>query len=196
MRRKRARTRAMRRVCVYAAMSLDGCIARRDGSVDWLPRRGAAGDGGYAEFFARVDTVLMGRKTYEWAIAFGEPSRLFEGRRMLVLSRKQAGRVDEHGAEFAGGDLRTFLRKLRRARGRDVWLVGGGEAVRACLEAGGVDEIILSVIPILLGDGLPLFPPSAPATELRLRESRAGAGGVVRVSYVVVRNGRARGGRS
>jgi len=173
----------MRRVSLYIASSLDGYIARPDGAIDWLPPVTPAEDYGYAEFFARVDTVLLGRKTYELSLTFG--GQPYEGRRCVVFTRTPLQWRDPH-AEFVSDDVAEFVRTLRAEPGRDIWLVGGAEIVAACLAGGVVDEIILTVVPVLLGRGVPLFLPGAHGDlPLRLRGARSFATGLVQMTFVV-----------
>lgn len=174
----------MRKLIYYVAASLDGCIARRDGAVDWLPAPTAKEDYGYAKFLDRVDTLLIGRKTYEQMLTFGPWT--YGERRCFVLTRKWAGQRDVH-AEFIGGNISTLVHRLKRQPGRDIWLVGGGESAHACFEAGVVDEIILTQVPVLLGDGLPLFLPRDSSDKLMLRDSHTFPDGLVQLTYAVER---------
>jgi dihydrofolate reductase len=174
----------MRKGSLYIAASLDGYIARKDGAIDWLPPITAEEDYGYGAFFARIDTVLLGRKTYELMLTLG--GQPYEGRRCVVFPRTPLAWRDSH-AEFVSDDVAGFVRALRAEPGRDIWLVGGGEIVGACLNGGVIDEIILTVVPVLLGEGLPLFPPQhCGDRQLRLRETRGFATGLVQLTYDVV----------
>ena len=172
----------MRKIIYYVAASLDGCIARDNGAVDWLPVPAGKQDYGYAAFLRRVDTLVFGRKTYEQALGFGEWP--YGDRACYVLSRKWAGQRDAR-ARFVGGNVAALLRRLKRRPGRDIWLVGGGESAHVCLEAGLVDEIILTVIPTVLGGGRALFLRSLRTRRLRLRRCRAFADGLVQLHYAV-----------
>lgn len=172
----------MRKIIYYVAASLDGCIARDDGSIDWLPVPKGRQDYGYAAFLRRVDTLVFGRKTYEQALGFGEWP--YGGRACYVFSRKWAGQRDVR-AQFVGGNVAALLRRLKRAPGKDIWLVGGGESAHACFAAGLVDEIILTVIPTVLGGGRPLFLRNPKTQRLKLRRCRAFADGLVQLHYTV-----------
>jgi dihydrofolate reductase len=105
-------------------------------------------------------------------------------RKSYVLTRNWAGQRDVH-AEFMGGKISTLVHRLKRQSGRDIWLVGGGESAHACFEAGVVDEIILTQVPVLLGDGLPLFLPRDSSDRLALRHSHAFSDGLVQLTYAV-----------
>ena len=164
------------------AASLDGCIARRDGSIDWLPVPGPRRDYGYAKFLQRIDELIIGRKTYEQMLSLGRWP--YGERQCHVLSRRWAGHRDVH-AEFTAAAPAALLRRLRKRPGGDIWLVGGGESAHAWFAAGAVDEIILTIIPVLLGEGRPLFLPQPEATGWRLRASRVFPDGLVQLHYTV-----------
>lgn len=172
----------MRNVSLYVAASLDGCIARPDGAIDWLPQNPE--DYGYRSFIREVDTLLMGRKTYDQVQGFG--AWPYEGIRSFVYSRTRAGQRDER-AEFVDGDIATHVTSLKREAGRKIWLVGGAEIIAPCLAGDVVDEIILSIPPLLLGEGIPLFLPIARSTPLRLRELKRFDDGLVQLVYDVAR---------
>lgn len=170
----------MRKVSLYLAASLDGSIAGRAGSVDWLP---TDQDYGYADFIGRTDTVLLGRKTYEAARQL-IPGHPFPGKRPVVFSRTRPARRDKY-AEFVSGDIVKFIRELRAQPGQTIWLAGGAKIVRTCLTAGVVDEIILSLPPVRLADGVPLFLRRAVSTPLTLRHCHSFPGGLVQLAYDV-----------
>jgi dihydrofolate reductase len=166
----------MRKVVLFIASSLDMFIAREDGSVDWLF---TDADYGYSEFYGSVDTVLMGRKTYELALRLGDN---FSGKRCVVFSRG-AGKA-EGNAEFISDPV-AFTKKLIAEPGKDVWLVGGGEIVSVLLNAGLVREIILSIHPIILGQGIPLFNNIRRTIPLKMIKSEKFESGLVQLRYLV-----------
>ena len=143
----------MRRVKLFIATSLDGFIARADGGVDWLF---TDGDFGMKAFFETVDTALIGRKTYDQMIAWGMPAG-YEGMTNYVFSRCRRA-DDDVPVTHVTGDLPRFVGSLKRQEGKDLWLVGGAGLVDAFRELDLIDDVILSIHPILLGDGIPLFP--------------------------------------
>lgn len=166
-----------RRVKLFIAASLDGYVARRDETIDWLF---SDADYGYTDFYASVDTLIMGRNTYDVGLTFEQYP--YPGKRVLVLSRTRSG-LDQNGAEYTAEEPFELLHRLRAEPGDHIWLVGGGQVVRAFLAAGLVDEIDLFVHPILLGDGLPLFPAGFPEARLELTSSQSFPSGLVRMSY-------------
>src|SRR3989338_6215947 len=134
----------MRKIRLFIACSLDGFIARKDGSIDWL----FTGDYGYKKFYDSVDTVLMGRKTYELGLTFNEHNK---GKRAIVFTtRKNLKKFPN--VEFVS-DAVPFTRKLKKGKGNSIWLVGGGEIVSVLLGNGLVDEMQIFVHPIVLGNG-------------------------------------------
>jgi dihydrofolate reductase len=166
-----------RKIKLYIATSLDGQVARRDETIDWLF---TDADYGYSDFYASVDTLILGRATYDVCLTFD--SFPYPGKRVLVMSRSRTG-TDQNGAEYTADEPILLAHRLGAESGGDIWLVGGGEAVRSFLAANLVDEIDLFVHPILLGDGKPLFPAGFPETRLQLASTEAFPSGLVRLSY-------------
>jgi dihydrofolate reductase len=174
----------MHKLTLSIAASLDGYIARRDGRIDWLAAGPDDDDQPGAALVARADTIVMGRRTWDLACERDGPQP-FGGRRCVVFSRRRAGQRQGR-AQFTDEDPETCVRRLRQTgaqRGSGIWLVGGGEIVRLCLEAGIVNEVMLTLVPVLLGDGVPLFLPRAGTTWLKLLDARAGSDGRVLLRY-------------
>lgn len=169
----------MPKVTLYIATSLDGFIAEPDGGVGWLFTEG---DYGYTAFFDSVGALLMGRRTYEQVLGFGEWP--YGEKPTYVFTRSAPGGDHPH-VEFVSGDLGAFVEELRRRTTGDVWLVGGAALVSAFRELGSIDEYILSVHPVLLGDGIPLFERSLPRETLRLLEVHTYESGLVQLRYAV-----------
>ena len=168
----------MRKVKLFIATSLDGYIARTDGDIDWLF---TDADYGYTPFYDSVDTVVMGRKTYDLALSFGEYP--YKGKAAYVFSRSRSG-ADEH-ATFVSGSATAFVDGLRATPGRDIWLVGGGELTRDFADANLIDEYVISIHPRLIRTGLPLFWPSPGAgdVELELTTTQPFPSGLVQLTY-------------
>lgn len=164
----------------YVAASLDGFIASEDGGVEWLaPFEGGDDDYGYAAFYASVDGLLMGGRTYRQALGYGpwawgdKPARVFT---------RQALHAPPPGVEAVQGSPAETLARLEKLGCRRAWLVGGGELAAACLQEGLLTDLVLSTIPAVLGRGVPLFAGAA-ASGLSLVESQVFANGVVQSRY-------------
>lgn len=168
---------AERRVQLFIATSLDGYIARTDGRIDWLF---TDADYGYAEFFAGIDTVLMGRRTLEDCLRFDPWPNA--GKRTIAFSRtlRVAPRAD---VECTAEPVAAVVQRLREQPGRHLWLVGGGELIRSFLEADLIDEYIISIHPIVLGEGRPLFPAIGRDVGLRHVGTQAYPSGLVTLRY-------------
>jgi dihydrofolate reductase len=170
------------RCSVFIATSLDGFIARPDGSIDWLSIVERAGqDYGYGDFFASVDTLLVGRKTYETALGF--PSWPWSGKRVIVLTRGARQPVQDE--ELWSGEPTSIARRLEERGAKHVY-VDGGDVIRQFLAARVVHDVTVSTVPILIGRGVRLFGDLAEDVRLELVESRAFDSGLVRSRYRVV----------
>ena len=179
-----------RKIIVYIATSADGYIARPDGDVEWLNRRPHV-DYGIRKFYRTIDTILWGRKTYDWLLSYhrkrGKTKGLFDTKLAnYVFSRKPPKRAVP-GVEFVSEPVKTFARRLRAASGKHVWMMGGGELIASFLDAGEIDEFDIHVIPVFIGKGIPLVAPRHRDVPLRLRASRRYPDGVVRLRYEVPR---------
>ena len=171
----------MRPVIYSVACSLDGYIAREDGSYDWIPHDE---DHGLEEFFRSVDTALIGRKTHDLMVRVGQPN--FPGMTNYVFTRKRHPPKTK-GVHWVTEDAVDFVRDLREQSGNKIWLAGGSELARTFFEAGLVDELRMAIVPILLGSGIPLFPKLSCELPLRLMEEKAFGDGVMRLFYQVQR---------
>ena len=179
-----------RKIIVYIATSADGYIARPDGNVDWLDRPETAGDYGMRSFYRSIDTILWGRKTYEVALGFqkqGIRGAEFDPKvRNYVFSRRPP-RTRPPAVEFVADPIPAFVSRLRAAPGRNVWMMGGAGLIASFLDAGEIDEFIIHLMPILIGEGIPLVAPRHRSVSLALRSSRRYSDGVVRLHYAVVK---------
>lgn len=166
---------------VFIATSLDGFIARPDGRIDWLSSVEQPGeDYGYQRFFDSVDVLVTGRNTYDTVLGFNEWP--YKGKRCVVLTHRPP--EARHGETFYAGDPVMLMEDLAREGVRRVY-VDGGQVVSAFLEHELVDEITISILPVLLGEGIPLFKGDARERRLVLEESRAFPKGLVQVRYRV-----------
>jgi dihydrofolate reductase len=162
----------MRKVILGCAITLDGYIARPDGSVDYLVMT-KEGMSFLTKFFASVDTIIMGRKTLDAAKAMsgGSYQSPVPGMPTYVFSRTQAP-GERDGVIFTNQSPAAFVRKLRTRPGKHICHMGGGELARSFLEADLIDELQIGVVPILLGEGIPLFPAGFPQRDFTLVENR------------------------
>src|SRR5882672_11860377 len=178
-----------RRIVVYIATSADGYIARPDGDVEWLNRRPRTVDYGMRAFYRTIDTILWGRKTYDWLLDYykskGRKTGMFDTRLAnFVFSRKPPKRGPA-GVTFVSEPVKTFARRLRATPGKDIWMMGGGGLIASFLDAGEIDEFDIHVIPVFIGEGIPLIAPKRRDVELKLLSVRDYPDGVVRLHYAV-----------
>jgi dihydrofolate reductase len=177
----------VRKVTFGGANSLDNYLARPDHAVDWLLWSDEA-FAVMADYWKTIDTILMGRKTYEVALRHGKGGETYPGMKTYVFSRTlpegPAG-----GATIIAGDVVEFVRELKQRDGKDICLMGGGELARPLFEAGLIDEIGFNIHPVLLGAGVPLFHPMSRQIDLDLLECRPFKNGCVLVRYRVKHGG-------
>ena len=174
----------MRTVTYGAACSLDGFITGPDGSIDWLHFSRDVQEF-MTTYWASIDTMLMGRKTYEFAVGQGGGGGGgMKGITTYIFSRTldRVGR----GAHLVRDDAGEFVRQLKEQPGKGICVMGGGELAQSLLAAGVIDEIGLNVHPVLLGSGVPFFRDPGRRISLELAESRVIDGGCVLSTYRVV----------
>ena len=182
------------RVTVHMAASLDGFIARRDGTVDWLETSDTfeAGDTMAPEFveeFLRtIDCYVMGSRTYETALHFETRGQgwVYGDKPTFVLTRRDLPK-SRASVEFYSGDLQRLVDDRLRPAFRSIWFVGGGEVAGECLRRGLADEVRYSILPILIGDGLSFFDALDREVALHLLEAKAYTSGMVALRYEVRR---------
>jgi dihydrofolate reductase len=177
----------MRRIIYAVGTSLDGYIARLDGSLDFLHLRPS--NYSMAPFFKTIDVGLMGRKTYEAGVRMSGGKFESHGLRCYIFSRSlpEGERDGADGAIFLREEPKRFVEELRKKKGKDIWLIGGGELTREFLKEDLVDEIYLGIVPVLIGEGIPLFAAGFPQREFTLTESKTYSGGLIAVKYERVR---------
>lgn len=178
----------MRKVTFGGANSLDNYFARKDGGMDWLLWSDEAMEL-MNEYWPKVDCVIMGRRTYEVAIASQPPvegdGADDGGMKTYVFSRTLSVGRQPGGAEVVAGDPGEFVRDLKEKAGKDICIMGGGKLARTLLEAGVIDEIGFNIHPVLLGSGVPLFYEMSRQIDLELLECKAMKNGCVYVLYRV-----------
>jgi dihydrofolate reductase len=140
----------MRKIILFIASSLDGYIARENGDIDWLPENTVSG---YDDFVKSVDTVIMGKKTYDQVLTFGDYP--YKDKKSYVFTRNNEYSKDEN-TEFVH-DVDKLVKGILSDSGTNIWLIGGTEIISAFVNLDFVDEMIISIIPVVLGKGIPLF---------------------------------------
>ena len=145
-----------RKVIVHIATSADGYIARPDGDLEWLTSRPAPkGFYGMNAFMKTIDTKVLGRKTYEISLEMG--AKFDSKSPTFVFSRQSPPSETPSGVEFVNGSIGPFVSRLRERPGKDIWLMGGGEIIASFLDEQAIDEFVISVAPVFIGDGIPLI---------------------------------------
>jgi dihydrofolate reductase len=169
----------MRNVVLGLGISLDGYIARPNGAVDFLfmPK-----DYSMASFFAGIDTAIMGRKTYDVAQSMGGGS-FGDSKIVSYVFSRTLPPGERGGLIFTSQSPATLIRQLRKRPGKHIWLMGGGELARDFLKADLVDELYLGVVPLLLGEGIPLFLSGFPQRNFSLVENKTYSKGLISLKY-------------
>jgi dihydrofolate reductase len=173
-----------RNVIVHIATSADGYIARPDGDIEWLTNRPAPrGFYGMDAFMKSIDATVLGRKTYETSLQMGAK---FDSRsRTFIFSRQAPPASAPEGAEFVNEPIGPFISRLREQPGKDIWLMGGGDIIASFLDARAIDEFVISVVPVFIGDGIPLIARRHRHTPLDLLSTERFEDGLVQLRYAV-----------
>lgn len=170
----------MVKIILYIAQSLDGFIATKDGSVAWLDKYNSLGDDyGYKEFVASVDTVVMGNTTYKQVLGFGEWP--YHSLKSYVFAHKQE---KDKNVTFVSGDISEFVKGL--PADAIVWLMGGAHLINEFQKEGLIDEMILFVMPTILGSGIRLFADDNVQSQLLFTGKKLFDSGVLELRYDVV----------
>jgi dihydrofolate reductase len=183
----------MRKIVYGVGTSLDGYIARLDGALDFLHLRPS----NYSmwPFFKTIDVGLMGRKTYEVGVRMSGGKFKSHGLCCYIFSRSLP-EGERDGAIFVREEPKRVVEELRKNKGKDIWLAGGGELAREFLKEDLVDGLYLGIVPVLVGAGIPLFAPGFPQREFTLMENKTYSGGVIALKYERVRGKSAVGAKN
>lgn len=159
-----------RKIVLYIAVSLDGYIATKDDSLEWLFNTEGDGDNGYSEFYETIDTIILGRRTYEWIINKEGDNFPYKNKQCYVFSSTMRGK--DKNVVFVNDNVVDFAKNLKQTDGNNIWIVGGGELLHDFVEHRLVDEWIINIAPVIIGDGLPLFKKLNMETRLILKGIR------------------------
>lgn len=172
-----------RKLIVYIAASADGFIAKPNDDLSFLSIVNKEGeDYGYSEFIKTVDTIILGRKTYDWVMAH-VPEYAHPDKTTYVVTRTPRQRIGN--THFYTGDLKELVLKLKSEEGKNIFIDGGAEIVHALLQQHLIDELIISIIPILVGDGTRLFKEGRPEQQLKLLSAKQFDTGLIQLHYKV-----------
>lgn len=174
----------MRKIKLYIAVSIDGFIADKNGRVEWLENLPNPDflDYGYFDMYNSIDTTLMGNITYQQVLGFDMPFP-YSDKTNFVFTRNQSLTEDEN-VTFVNDNIIDFVKKLKSKKGKSIWLIGGGQVNSILLNANLIDEMIVSYMPIVLGDGIPLFSSNTQLKPFRLLKSETFSTGVISLTYV------------
>ena len=174
----------MRKVIFGGANSLDNFIARKDDAVDWL-RFSKDAEQIMKDMWENIDTIVMGRKTYEVAQRMGGGSGGYPGVKTYVFSRT-IKKPNRKKLFFINEDAAAFVRRLKEEKeGKDICVMGGGELAKSLFEADVIDEISFNIHPVLLGSGIPLFHEMSRQIDLELKECKQLSSGCVLLTYKI-----------
>ena len=169
-------------VVLYIAATVDGYIASKDGSIDWLhPFEQSGEDYGYAAFYARLGAVVVGGNTYRQALGFAQWP--YPGMPTYVITSQAIPHPPDPSVRAYAGDVSILVAQIRQETGKDIWLVGGGQVITQFANRQLIDRYIISIIPIILGGGIPLFHDIAAPATLTLASSTSYPSGIVQLDY-------------
>jgi dihydrofolate reductase len=178
-----------RKVIVHIATSADGYIARPDGDLEWLTSRPAPeGFYGMNAFMQSIDTKAIGRKTYEVSLRMG--AKFDSKNRYIVFTRHAPPPDAPSGVEFVSEAIGPFVSRLRAQPGKDIWLMGGGEIIASFLDEQAIDEFVISVVPVFIGEGIPLIARRRRHAPLELLSTERFEDGLVQLHYRVQNHSR------
>ncbi|MCK6208787.1 dihydrofolate reductase family protein [Bacillus infantis] len=159
-----------RNIVLFIAQSLDGYIATKEDSLDWLFKVEGEGDNGYSEFYEGIDTIIMGKRTYDWIMKYEKGQFPYKNKECYVFSRSQL--EDTADVKFVNEDIVNFANSLKKEEGKNIWVVGGGELLHTFLKEKLLDELFITIAPSIIGDGIPLFKSGDYQLDLKLKGTR------------------------
>jgi dihydrofolate reductase len=175
-----------RKVIVHIATSADGYIARPDGDIAWLTERPEPeGFYGLIAFANTIDVKVMGRKTFEISLELGE--KFSDHNRAVVFSRQPPPAKLPPGVEWVSEPIAPYMERLRAQPGKDIWMMGGGDLIASFLDANAIDEFVISIVPVFIGDGVPLIGRCHRQTEMALVSSQRFPDGLVQNHYRIIK---------
>jgi len=160
----------MRKVIVFIATSLDGYIATEDDSLDWLFKVEGEGDNGYTEFYDTIDTIVLGRGTYDWIMDHEKDNFPYKNKNCYVFSRTI--HESNNNVKYVHGSIAEFIDSLKGVEGKNIWIVGGGDLLTYFIKEDLIDEFIVTIAPVIIGNGIPLFNKQDTEIELELKSVR------------------------
>jgi len=172
----------MKKIKLYIATSIDGYIARNDGDLDWLMKYpiNSETNYGYDSFYESVDTVIMGGQTYRDILSM-DVLWPYKDKATYVITHNPA--VSKDNVHFITEDIIKAIHRLREEEGKDIWLVGGGKLVTMLLNDEIIDEMIITVVPVILGSGIPLFPNNPKESQWSIKEYETYPNGAYQITY-------------
>lgn len=159
-----------RKLVLFIATSLDGYIATTNDSLEWLFQVEGEGDNGYSEFYETVDTVMMGRRTYEWLLRQELEEFPYKNKECYVFTRSSMEK--DENVTFINEEIFPFINKLKHQEGKNIWIVGGGNLLHPFMKEKLIDELIVTIAPVIIGKGIPLFQEDDYQVNLSLKSTR------------------------
>ena len=156
-----------RKLILYIASSLDGYIATDDHNLDWLFTVDGEGDNGYSNFYDTIDTILLGRITYDWIMKHENNIFPYKNKECYVFSKEKRDNTD--CVTFIQNDIIKFVNDLKHNNGKNIWIVGGSNLLNTFFQEKLIDEIIITIAPVLIGKGIQLFTENDHKTLLKLK---------------------------
>jgi dihydrofolate reductase len=174
----------MSKVVLYIATSLDGFIARPDGNLDWLDSvpNPETGDYGYTELIDSIDTIIMGRRTYDKVIGFGVDWP-YNGLPTYIVTTEPGLKIQSPDTFILTGNIKDAVSGVKKKAKKDIWLAGGGQLVTSFINNDLLDKMIITIIPKLIGEGIPLFAGKPAETDWKLIKTEPFDTGLVNLTY-------------